>query len=66
MSTEDIKKVFEAKAIEKYGSVFKMSKQTGIHYNILMRYRNNPSDVRLITIINILDLLDLKIDIVLK
>lgn len=66
MSIEEIKEAFEAKAIEKYGSVFKMSKNTGLHYNILMRYRNKPGDVKLSTLIKIMELLDLKIDIALK
>lgn len=63
MNVSEILNVFEAKAIEKYGSVFKMSKQANINYNILMRYRNKPGDVRLSTLIKILDKLDLKIEV---
>ena len=63
MSVSEILNVFEAKAIEKYGSVFQMSKKSKIHYNILMRYRNKPGDVRLSTLIKIFEKLDLKIEV---
>lgn len=66
MSIEDIKQAFEAKAIDKYGSVYAMSKKTGLHYNIFMRYRNKPGDVKLSTLIKLMDLLDLKIEVALK
>lgn len=67
MTPQEIKEIFEAKAIEQYGSVFMLSKEVpGLHYNVFRRYRNDPEGVKLSTLIKLLDLVGLKITVDLK